>query len=79
MECFLFVDIKGCFLHIPHEGESSEDSFVVKPKEKKLYMQWATVSANYKAVNVASAFSNDVPLAISGENNFMIHFFIPFG
>jgi len=26
-------------------------------------MQWATISANYKAVNVASAFTNDVPLA----------------
>ena len=45
-------------------GSASDDQFQVKMKEKRLYMQWSAVSANFKAVNIASAFSNDVPLMV---------------
>lgn len=49
--------------HIPTGADA--DSFIVKPKEKKLYMQWTLITANHKAVNVASAFPNDVALFAS--------------
>ncbi|CAL1174193.1 unnamed protein product [Cladocopium goreaui] len=41
------------------EGTESCDGYMVKPKEKKVTLQWTAMSGNLKSSNVASCFPND--------------------
>ena len=46
------------FISTLGDGEG-DDGYHVKPKEKKVTLQWTPVLANLKASNMASSFPND--------------------